>query len=240
MCMRVGLSQRKNGLPSALALSMNLRRGREDLVVHRLHPLGIERAGVLDLLLADLAPARHHRRVILVRRPAVDHVARPDLVQQLLRVGRVRGVLHRVEVIEVAEELVEAVDGRQELVEIAEVVLAELARGIAHGLERRGNGHRLCGQPDGRTGLADRGHAGADRQLAGDEGCAARRAARLGVVIGEAHPLGRELVEIRRPPGHHPLVVGADVEPADVVAHDDDDVGLVRRQCRPCDQRQYH
>ena len=25
MCMRVGLSQRKNGLPSALALSMNLK-----------------------------------------------------------------------------------------------------------------------------------------------------------------------------------------------------------------------
>ena len=30
-----------------------------DLVVHGFHPLGIERAGVLDLLLADLAPARH-------------------------------------------------------------------------------------------------------------------------------------------------------------------------------------
>ena len=41
-------------------------------------------------------------------------------------------VFHRVEVIEVAEELVEAVDRGQELVAIAEVVLAELARGVAH------------------------------------------------------------------------------------------------------------
>ena len=57
-CMRVGLSQMKNGLPSLFALSMNLNVVVEDLVVDRLHALGIERAGVLDLLLADLAPAR--------------------------------------------------------------------------------------------------------------------------------------------------------------------------------------
>ena len=36
------------------------------------------------------------------------------------RVGIMRGVLHRVEVIEVAEELVEAMHRRQELVEVAE------------------------------------------------------------------------------------------------------------------------
>ena len=69
----------------------------------------------------------------------VDHVARADLVQQLLRVAGVRGVFHRVEVIQVAEELVEAVDGGQELVEVAEVVLAELARGVAQVLERGGD-----------------------------------------------------------------------------------------------------
>ena len=41
-------------------------------------------------------------------------------------------VFHRVEVVEVAEELVEAVHGRQELVAVAQVVLAELAGGVAH------------------------------------------------------------------------------------------------------------
>ena len=39
MCMRVGLSQRKNGLLSALALSMS-RREVADFVVHGFHRLG--------------------------------------------------------------------------------------------------------------------------------------------------------------------------------------------------------
>ena len=43
------------------------------------------------------------------------------------------GIFHRIEVIEIAEELVEAVHRRQELVLVAKVVLAELAGGIAHG-----------------------------------------------------------------------------------------------------------
>jgi hypothetical protein len=44
-----------------------------------------------------------------------------------------------VEVIEVAEEFVEAVDRRQIFVAITEVILAELAGGIAERLERLGN-----------------------------------------------------------------------------------------------------
>ena len=56
----------------------------------------------------------------------------PTRVQQFLRIAGVRGIFHRVEVIEVAEELIEAVHRRQELVEVAKVVLAELARGVAH------------------------------------------------------------------------------------------------------------
>ena len=149
MCMRVGFSQRKNGLPSPFALSRNLNDEVEDLVVHGLHPFRVERAGVLDLLLADLAPARLLGRVVLVGRPGVDHVARADLVLELRRVVGMGRVLHRVQVIEVAEELVEAVDGRQELVEVAQVVLAELAGGVAHRLKRRGDGRRL--RPAGRS-----------------------------------------------------------------------------------------
>ena len=60
----------------------------------------------------------------------------------------------------------------------------------------------------------------------GDEVGAAGGAACLGVVVGEQHPLGGQLVEIRRPAGHDAPVIGADVEPADVVAHDEDDVRL--------------
>ena len=42
-----------------LRLVHELERIRENLVIHRFHPFRIERAGVLDLLFADLAPARH-------------------------------------------------------------------------------------------------------------------------------------------------------------------------------------
>ena len=114
-----------------------------DLVVHRLHALGIERAGVLDLLLADLAPARHLGRVVHVGRPAMNHVARADDVQQILRIVGMRRVFHRVQVIQVAEEFVEAVDGGQELIQVAQMVLAELAGGVALRLERGGDGARL-------------------------------------------------------------------------------------------------
>ena len=76
--------------------------------------------------------------------------------------------------------------------------------------------------------LADRGHSGTDRQLAGDEIRAASGAARLRIVVGKAHALGREPVEIRRFARHDALMISADVEPADVVAHDEEDVGLLR------------
>ena len=82
----------------------------------------------------------------------------------------------------------------QELVQVTKVVLAELAGSVTDRLERRGNGHGLRGYADGRAGLTDRGHARANRKLAGDEVGATGRAARLGVVIGEAHSLGSKLV----------------------------------------------
>ena len=94
---------------------------------------GHKLARVLDLLLADLAPARVDRGVVGGGRHRADHVARTDLGPQVLRIVRMAGVFHRVEVIEIAEELVEAVHRRQELVLVAEMVLAELAGGVTHG-----------------------------------------------------------------------------------------------------------
>jgi hypothetical protein len=126
--MRVGLSHRKNGLLSALAFSMNFQREVAYFVIHGFHSLGIKRSGILDPLFADLAPAWVHGGVVHVGRIRMAHVARTDDVQQILRVVRVCGVFHGVEVIEVAEELVEALHRRKELILVAEVVLAELAR----------------------------------------------------------------------------------------------------------------
>ena len=150
------------------------------------------------------------------------------------------GVFHRVEVIEIAVELIEAVHRRQELVQVAQVVLAELTGGVAHRLQRGGDGRRLGRHSDRRAGLADRGQPRADRQLAGDEVGASRRAARLGVVVGEQHALGGELVEVRRSARHQAAVVGADVPDADVVAHDHDDVGLLLLLCGCRRARRHH
>ncbi len=102
-----------------------------DFVIDRLHAFWIKRAGIFNPLLADLAPARHLGRVIDVGRPRVNHVSRANDIQEFLRVVGMRRVFHRIEVIEVTEEFVEAVNGRQELIPITEMVFAELARGVA-------------------------------------------------------------------------------------------------------------
>ncbi len=193
-----------------------------------------QRAFIHDLLLADLAPARLHGGVVRVRRPAMDQAARAILVVVFL-VHRERipvRVRHRVEVVQVAEELVEAVQRRQELVQVAEVVLAELAGGVALRLERGGNRAGLGRHADVGAGLADGRQPGADREFAGDEVRPTRRATGLGVVVGEPHAFGGEFVEVRRLAGHDALVVGADVEPAHVIAHDEEDVGLLVRCLR--------
>jgi hypothetical protein len=65
-------------------------------------------------------------------------------------------------VVEVAEELVEAVVGRQELVLVPEVVLAELAGGVAEGLENLGDGWVLRPNADVGPGQANFRQLGPD------------------------------------------------------------------------------
>ena len=129
----------------------------EHLVVDRLHPLLRQRARVLDPLLADTAEAAVLGVVVLVRRPGVDDAARPEA---LVEVGEVVGrrpvrllrLLLRVQVVEVAEELVEAVHGRQELVQVAEMVLAELPGRVAERLQQLGDRHVLGLEADVEPG----------------------------------------------------------------------------------------
>ena len=87
--------------------------------------------------LPTLPNCRIDGRVVLVGRLALQHAARAELLPEI-RVLRIVGVFRLflgVEVVEVAEELVEAVHGRQVLVAVAEMVLAELAGGVAEVLE---------------------------------------------------------------------------------------------------------
>ena len=88
-------------------------RGQEFLV-DGFHPLGVQRAGVLDDLLAHLAELLINSLVVHVGGRAPEHAARPEALAEsrILRiVGGLRGLLG-VEVIQVAEELVEPVHSR--------------------------------------------------------------------------------------------------------------------------------
>src|ERR1700730_17919979 len=89
-----------------------LEREIEDLVIDRLHPFWVERARVLYSLLSDLTPPRLFGRIFSVAGPRVDHVPWADHVLDFLRIGPMGRTLHCVQVVKVAEKLVEAVNGR--------------------------------------------------------------------------------------------------------------------------------
>ena len=87
-------------------------------------------------------------------------------------------------------------------------------------------GSSAC-RPTSAPGHPDLGQPGAVDALAGDERRAAGRAALLAVGVGEPHPLVGDAVDVRRAVAHQPVAVAAQVRDADVVAPDDQDVGLV-------------
>ena len=109
---------------------------------------GIDRAG-------NLGQARD-RRVLAGRRHGL-------LGRRLVDVGEAHP-LHRVEMVEIAPELLEAVRGRQRVGVVAEVVLAELAGGVAEVVEELGD-RRRAGLA-GRTGCPAAA-AGSCRSAAG-------------------------------------------------------------------------
>ena len=78
----------------------------------------------------------------------MQHAARTEVLVEIGELLRVRVVGHLrlflgVEVVEVAEELIEAVHRGQVLVEVAQVVLAELTGGVALVLQQFGDGRDL-------------------------------------------------------------------------------------------------
>ena len=58
----------------------------------------------------------------------------------------------------------------------------------------------------------------------------ARRAARLGVVVGKDGTLGGQFVYVGRATRHHTAVISTDVPYADVITHDDNDVRFLGRK----------
>jgi hypothetical protein len=169
--------------------------------------------------------------VVLVGGPAAENAARAEPLAEvgevlLRRVVRQLRLLLGVEVVEVAEELVEPVHGGQELVAVAQVVLAELPGRVTQRLEELGDRRVLVAQPDRRPGHADLAQPGAEHALAGDERRPARRARLLAVRVGEPHALVRDPVDVGRPVAHQAVAVAAEVRDPDVVAPDHEDVRL--------------
>ena len=123
--------------------------GADNLIVDGLHPLLGERSRVFYFLLAHPAPARLFGGIVGIGRPTVHHAARAKAFAKVRKVLRIRVVgqlrfLLGVQMIEVAEKLVETVGRRQELVQVAQVVLAELTGGVTERFEQLGNGRVFC------------------------------------------------------------------------------------------------
>ncbi len=212
-----GVDPDEERLPGVVLPLDEVERPVDDLVVDRLHPLLRQRTGVLDRVLAAL------------RDPALEDAAWAVPLAEVREVRRVRVVrqlrlLVGVQVIEVAEELVEAVVRRQVLVEVAEVVLAELPGRVPEGLEQLCDRGVVARDADRRVRHPDLAQAGAVDALTGDEGRPTGGAALLSVRVGEADALVGQPVDVRGPVPHDPVAVAAQVGDADVVAPEDDDV----------------
>ena len=225
--------QKKKGVPSPCWRLMKSLARADGLVVDRLHPLLRQRSRVLDPLLADATVSPMLARVVLARSPSewITPRGRKRSLKQreVLRrrpVGQLR-LLLGVEVVEVAEELVEPVDRGQVLVEVAEMVLAELPGRVAQRLEQLGDRDVLGLQPDVGAWHADLAQPRAEHALAGDERRPPRRAALLAVGIGEAHPLVADAVDVGRPVAHQAVAVAAQVRDPDVIAPDHQDVRVL-------------
>src|SRR3954466_8988133 len=104
------------------------------------------------------------------------------------------------------------------------MILTELTCGVAHRFEYGSNRRRLGRNAESGAGLTDSRQPGPDWQLASDEIRAACGAAGLRIVVGKHQALSCNLVQVRGLPTHHASVVCADIEPADIVRHDDDDI----------------
>ena len=102
----------------------------EGFLIDGFHPLLGQRSGILDGLPAFAV------------RFGAEHTTWAELFEEcgILRVVEVFGLLGGVQMIQAPEIFVEPMDRRQMLVAIAEMVLAELAGGIADILQQRRNG----------------------------------------------------------------------------------------------------
>ena len=159
MCMRAGLYQTKNGL---LVFFGSLRSRKSMTLAEISSSTVFERSSVsgpwsLQVWLAGVPSEDLHqitgrggvRQIVVLGSTAPGTSGRPGIgvflqggatvcsVGRLVDVGEAHP-LHRVEVVEIAPELLEAVRGRQRVGVVAEMVLAELAGVVAEVVQELG------------------------------------------------------------------------------------------------------
>ena len=122
--------------------------------------------------------------------------------------------------------------GRQRIGVVAEMVLAELA-GVVAEIEQE-LGERRGARPQiGRAAWKlGRNHAGAQRMHAREEGVAPCGAALLGIIMREDRAFIADAIDVGRLADHQATMVDARLVKADVVAHDEEDVGFLCRLLR--------
>ena len=208
-------------------LVLDERRCRsEELLVDGLHPLSVERAGVLDALCPIAVGPRVHHTAGTEALSELGHVFGLGVVVEL-------GLLLGIQVIKIAEEFVEPVHRRKVFIAVPEVILAELASGIAMSLEGGGDGGVFRLETQGGTRQADLRKTRTDRILTADERRPASRTALLPVVVGEANALGGDAIDVRRPVPHEAIAVATQIADPNVIAPDHQDVWLFARHGVP-------
>src|ERR1700730_16385364 len=142
-----------------------------EFLIDCLHPLAGKRASVLALLLAYRTEARVRGRIERVRSVAVKHTTRTKSLPEgwIFRIELLLRLLFGIEVIEIAEELVEPMHCRKELVSVPEMILSELPAGIAERFQQFSKRGVFITQPFLSAGQPDLEQPGAKCALACDE-----------------------------------------------------------------------
>src|SRR5215472_1791523 len=203
-----------------------VQRRIAELFVHGFHALLWQRAGILNCLFSNFAELRVNRGVILVSCFATQHSTRPEFLSER-RVFWVVVILRfflSVEVIEIAEELVEAVDRRQELVSVSKMVLAELPGCVPELFQKLRDGGIFRRKTLLRSGQAHFRQPCSDWALSRDERRTASSATLLPVEVCKYRSFLPDAVDVRSAVSHDTHVVRTDIEPADVVRHDEENI----------------
>jgi len=114
------------------------------------------------------------------------------------------------------------------------VVLVDLRRHVAFGFEQVGES-RVFG-PDALLGArhADGRQTSAERELSSNECGATRSATRLTLMVSKQSAFIGDAIDVWRFPSHNAAMVGANIEPAHVVSHNQEYVWFLLVWHFPC------